>query len=218
MRPRSFYFLLLLLYSCTPQYERPLQFPPLGPVRFDMPQPGQRSYYRAFTCILKNGVQYLEYLPDTLMLEVAGAERGAFILRECAPTAQEEPYLYRLKIDDDALFILPVRDQRFLSGELFSGLDQPLPLSPCSGPVITNLAWKIEGSNGAQPLVSCYDGYSSLGLLTVWQDTRRMAGDGPGFMYVYSAEAGLERCSKFYLPRRKSEQRGKGWMLIKPGD
>lgn len=128
-----------------------------GPVRFDQLQIGQRSRYLLFRCLSEpdTRAQRIGYLGDTLVMEISGADRGAFIVREyLVPGSNalraDEPgleagkvYQYRLWVDEDSLYVGPLRGERFVRSRLFSGLNQPLPLAPCSGALRIALTWRL---------------------------------------------------------------------------
>lgn len=220
-----------LFFSCTPKIvETGSATAYRGPVRFDQLQIGQRSRYLSFRCLSNKDTdsKWIEYQGDTLVMEISGADRSAFIVREYLTPGSNtlhddesgleagKVYRYRLWADDDSLSVGPLHGERAVRSRLFSGLSQPLPLAPCFGALRIALTWRLDLKGQVQ--TACIADHHQLGrlyaLLNAHQDTRRVGGDGPGFLYAYSGESGLVRCSKFHYSRSAPQLNGHGWDLI----
>lgn len=178
---------------------------------------GQRSRYVRFagTDYYASSQQNISFQPDTLVLEVTGEVGGGFVVGE---TFKGQTVEYFMVLDGEYLTISRP-EPSFESLQLFEVLgwnrSLKLPLK-IDGPQIHMVGWHTS-----LEYCECYgEGYlsnyqllsSTYARANVVVDNRAMAGDGPGYTWIYSRESGIIRSS--WVSWWPPNQAG-GWALLK---
>ncbi len=221
MRSVIMLVLLSVVSSCADddpvgkKWMNPLEgLPDNGPVRFDEPAIGQRSYYVSFRAYNDNtpgNVRY-EYITDTLVLAITGKETVGWIVNEFITegstsrqsadddTPLDSVYVTMLQIDADSIYIGNSSGESFYSN--FFGIRGnslfKLPLSLVAEPSKQNPTCSPFASRNADTMEYSIN-YTQLGQtydhLNVYADNSMTATDGPALMYAYSASTGFVRMS-----------------------
>ncbi len=231
------FLILSVVCSCSDEgpvskkWQDPLEgLPDNGPVRFDEPAIGQRSYYvsfRATNDFISENVQY-EYITDTLVLAITGKESVGWIVNEFIAegstsrqsadddTPLDSVYVTMLQIDADSIYIGNLSGESYYSN--FFGIRGnslfKLPLSLVAEPSKQNPTCSPFASRNADTMEYSIN-YTQLGQtydhLNVYADNSMTATDGPALMYVYSPSYGFVRMSAInpWVPDEAT-----GWDLI----
>jgi len=213
----------LALFSCSsdeptpktndPQYEDPLEgLPDKGPVRFDNPEIGQRSYYTFFEATEDNSSHEVSfnYTADTLVLAITGQESGKWIVKEFLTQASnsktsddgywssvpDSVIVRYLEFENDSVyFSKPTEADPF--SFVFVGNKITLPLSPVDDPAPLNPDCLPMFGLGSTIWMQYTVNYSQHGQtfdhLNNYFDYRAMTYDGLGFMYAYEPSYGIVR-------------------------
>ncbi|HEX6893507.1 MAG TPA: hypothetical protein VF141_22500 [Chryseolinea sp.] len=210
--------LSLALLACSsddPQIltdDDPLKgLPDKGPIRFDNPEVGQRSFYVFFKAT-KNNTQEVtfEYMPDTLVLAITGKEGDKWILNEFLANGSESKtsangnwssladvvITRHLEVEaDSAFFSRPAGADPF--SFVFVGESRTVPLLPVEDPAPINVNCMPKLAYASTLWMQYTVNYSQFGQtfqhLNNYFDYRPMATDGSGFMYAYGSQHGLVR-------------------------
>jgi|JI102314A2RNA_FD_contig_31_4888597_length_1553_multi_3_in_0_out_0_3 hypothetical protein len=235
MRCINFIVIVLIGIGCTSEItpeviEDPLLgLPDLGPVRFDAPAIGQRSYYTYFTAL--SGEEF-NYSGDTIVMAITGINSSGWELKEfltkqsVSKTNKTENHTWKafadsifvssLNIQSDSIVV--TRPAQFayntfsLAGKRNAFQFLPVPDSePLNSECLplfdyASTRW-VEYSTNFSNLGTTYD------RLNLHFDYRDMTTDGFGFMYVYSPSSGFVRLTwiSFWNLNKVS-----GWDLVNP--
>jgi hypothetical protein len=228
MRSRGLFLIMSLLISCIDHQDivndikilvwtDPLKgLPDEGPVQFDNPVIGQRSYYvffRAFQEAPANNVRY-EYITDTLAVGISGKNATHWILKEfftagsySFQTAEggfntDSVYVTLMQIKGDSInFIRPSPELYSTYFFYFEIVDRlAFPLSKASDPAPQNPTCSPFFDHSFSGMEYALD-YAQLGQtfdhLNIHADYSRIESDGPGLMYVYGSSHGFVRRTGF---------------------
>lgn len=222
--------LIALSVSCSddgPVSEKkqdPLEgLPDAGPVRFDNPVIGQRSYYIYFHAFNKTDTEDIrfEYTTDTLVMAVTGKESGRWTLKEFITDgstflSSDTVFTLSLQIESDSASFADPSDGRYYSN--FFGI-------PPGGSIKFPMSLIAEPSKEnptCSPFASLYSNdmefarnYTQFGQtfdhLNIYQDYTETVTDGLGLMYVYSPSDGFVRMTVF---NPWVSEKVTGWDLI----
>jgi hypothetical protein len=183
--------------------------PDKGPVSFDQPAIGQRSYYvnfRAFNKTATEDVRF-EYSTDTLVMAVTGRESDRWILKEfitegSTSLPSDTIFTLSLRIESDfASFSEPSGGSyysNFLAIRYGESIKFPMLLiaepskeNPTCSPFASINSNEMEFARNYTQFGQTFD------HLNIYQDYTATATDGAGFMYVYSPINGFVRMTVF---------------------
>jgi hypothetical protein len=185
--------------------------PDNGPIKFDNPQVGQRSFYVFFKAS-KNNTQEVtfEYIPDTLVLAIVGKEADKWIINEFLAKGSDsktsENGAWSSLADsvitrhpevkaDSAFFSRPAGVYPF--SFVFVGESRTVPLLPVEDPAPLNVNCMPKLEYASNLWMQYTVNYSQFGQtfqhLNNYFDYRPMGTDGLGFMYAYGPQYGLVR-------------------------
>lgn len=192
--------------------------PDSGPVRFDDPVIGQRSYYVFFNAVKDPSSQEVsfQYDTDTLVLAITAKESGNWLIKEFFTngslsklpsgggewtTIADTVIERHLQVTPDSLhFSVPPGGDYFAPiFPLFEGEKCSLPRSLVSDPEpLTTECLPLFGYASTQWMEYTLN-YTQFGQtfdhLNNYFDYRQMSGDGHGFMYAYGPLYGMVRWS-----------------------
>jgi hypothetical protein len=210
-----------IVSSCTDEepvvkkWRDPLEgLPDKGPLRFDEPAIGQRSYFvsfRATNDFTTEEVQY-EYVGDTLVLAITGKQSDYWILNEFITQGSssrlsleddsvlDSVYVTTLRIDSDSVYFGDPSGKSYFSNFFGIPANSLFKLSlalvtesakenPTCSPFLSRNADSMEFSLNYIQLGQTYV------HLNVYGDNSMTATDGPALMYVYAPSYGFVRMS-----------------------
>jgi hypothetical protein len=211
--------LLCFIVSCSDDESRkvwpdPLEgLPDEGPVRFDDPAIGQRSYYVSFKAFDDDAIESVKYEnhTDTVVLAITGKESVHWIVKEFLTegstirqasddSSLDSVYVTMLRIDSDSIYLGNPSGEPYYSyffairrDDLFT-----LPLSLITEPAKQNPTCSPFSSRNADAMEYALN-YAQLGQtfdhLNVYADNSMTALDGPALMYAYAPSYGFVRMS-----------------------
>jgi hypothetical protein len=210
--------LITLSNSCSDDAPVPLSeerpdplngLPDAGPVRFDNPVIGQRSYYVFFRAYNKTDTEDIrfEYTTDTLVMAVTGKESDRWILKEFITEgstflSSDTVFTLSLRIESDAASFSGPSDGSYYSnffairhGESIKFpmvlIAEPSNENPTCSPFASINSNEMEFSRNYTQFGQTYE------HVNIYQDYSATATDGPGLMYVYSPANGFVRMTVF---------------------
>ena len=242
MRCAIFFLVMLALARCVDHQDiineikiitwtDPLKgLPDKGPLRFDLPEIGQRSYYvyfKASSLGPGSNVQY-EYLTDTLVVAISEKKSTSWILKEYFTAGSfsfhsqdgtfdtDSVYVTIMSVDQDSVFFARPHPDLYSTYFFYFERDQSikLPLAPVSDPALQNANcspfYYDHFPNGMEYTLD----YEQLGQtfdhLNIFADYSELEVDGPGLMYVYDPAHGFVRRTGFNPWTSKAG----GWDLV----
>ena len=200
----------------------------LDHVRFDTLAVGQRSHYLYFRCTHygdpSHGTQ--TYVPDTLMLVVAGQEGDRFRIEESLTAGSasrhgaghlsdpDTTYTYWMQSMGDSLFVLNPEGSSFLGSRIFLAGRQRFSLAPVAGPLTTFIGWQPNLPYHESRVTAYASNHAQFGRsfdrLNILQDNRDMQFDAPGYLFAYAGDHGLARWARYSWWTLE----GTGWDLL----
>lgn len=234
MRFINFIAIVLIGASCSPEItpeelEDPLLgLPDLGPVRFDAPAIGQRSYYAYFT--LMSGEEF-NYSGDTIVLAITGINPSGWVLKEfltnqsVSKTKSENQtwkvfadsiFVSNLNIQSDSIVVTRPAEFAYNTFSLVGKRNAFQLVSVPDSEPFNAECLPLFGYASTRWVEYCTN-FNNLGTtytrLNLHFDYRDMATDGFGFMYVYSPSFGFVRLTWIsYWDLNKV----RGWDLVIP--
>lgn len=236
MRSLIVVLLFYLLVGCnddetTRIWPDPLEgLPNAGPLKFDAPAIGQRSYYISFRGV-KDGtsetVRY-EHTNDTIVLAITGTESNRWIVKEYLTPGSDirqaagedasldSVFVTRLMIDTDSIYfgdptgapyysyLFAISKNDFFSLPM-SLIDEPATQNPSCSPFIARKSDEMQYALGYTLFGQTFD------HLNIYPDNSMTATDGPALMYVYAPEYGIVRMS---VINPMAPERATGWDLV----
>lgn len=215
----------------TRTWPDPLEgLPDNGPLRFDAPAIGQRSYYISFRGYKEPNSQSVvyEYTRDTLVLAITGQESNYWIIKEFltlgsdirqaagADASLDSVYVIRLKTDTDSVYLGDPTGKSYYS--YFFAIDQnklfSLPLSLIDEPAAQNPTCSpfiARNSDAMQYALNYTQKGQTFDHLNIYADNSMTATDGPALMYVYGKAYGFVRMS---VINPMVSERATGWDLV----
>ena len=241
MRSTVFFLALAMLFSCIDEQTiiheivfinvkpDPLKgIPDEGPLQFDNPAIGQRSYYvsfKAFLDIATKNARY-EYVTDTLVLGIAGKESDHWILKEFLTPGSysiqtkkgdfktDSVYVTLIQLTPDSIIFSRPSTTLFSTYFFtFYGNNRlSLPLVPVTEPAKQNPTCSPFFSLWPDTMGYSLN-YSQLGQtfdhLNIYVDNTEVELDGSTLMYVYGHSYGFVRATV----QSELIQNLKGWDL-----
>jgi len=227
MRSPAFFLAFAMLISCIDEQTiineiviinvkpDPLKgIPDEGPLQFDNPAIGQRSYYVFFKAFRDNGTNNAryEYTTDTLVLGIAGKESDRWILKEfLTPGSQsiqtnkgyfktDSVYVTLFQLTPDSIIFSRPSNSLF-STYFFTFYENnrlSLSLAPVTEPAKQNPACSPFFSLWPDTMGYALD-YSQLGQtfdhVNIYVDNTKVELDGAALMYVYGHTYGFVRAT-----------------------
>lgn len=226
MRHTGLLLISLLLFSCTsndlspidpavPGRPNPLEgLSDKGPIRFDNPAIGQRSYYVFFDAEFDSQTEKasIQYSSDTLVLAITGKESVHWVLKDFLTDGSisrkdktggywggwvDSVFVRHLRLDADSIHIVRPPNAEFSSFvfQIFERKKITFPVSLISYPAVLNAnCLPFDHPLGGEFMEYTLD-YTQLGQtfdhLNNYFDNRGMEGDGLGYMYAYSHSVGV---------------------------
>jgi hypothetical protein len=190
--------------------------PDAGPVRFDNPAIGQRSYYVLLKASVNGATHEVvyEYGPDTLVIAITGKNASQWIMKDFLTPGSysiqtdkgtfsfDSVFVTLLEINADSIaFTRPANDIYSTYFFIFS-YDGRLafPLALVSEPSQQNPDCSPYFYLDHEPMAYALN-YTQLGQtfdhLNVYMDYSEIATDGAGLMYIYGPSSGFVRMTAY---------------------
>jgi len=186
--------------------------PDEGPIRFDNPTIGQRSYYAYFKATYDNTTKNVnfEYTTDTLVLAITRQDADHWIVKEFLTDGSasnlpsggvwsgwaDSVFVRHLRVDSDSIYFTRPASANLFSF-LFVGEKRKFPLQLVTDSTPLNPGCLPTFGYSSEEWMQYTLDYTQFGQtfnhLNDYFDYREMAGDGLGFMYVYSPSSGIVR-------------------------
>lgn len=185
--------------------------PDAGPLRFDNPAIGQRSYYAYFKAVLDlntKAVTY-EYTADTIVLAITGKKGSQWIAKDFLTPGSysiqkkdgtfkyDSVFVTLMDIDTDSIaFTRPAPDIYSTYFFIFNGARFAIPLAPVSEPAAQNPTCSPFFFSGSDTMAYALN-YTQLGQtydhLNIYMDFSQVEIDGAGITYAYEPPDGFVR-------------------------
>lgn len=224
IRPLAFVLIFSIIISCVDDQSiineiifitvkpDPLKgLPDAGPLRFDSPAIGQRSYYayfKAFTDKTTGAVHY-EYSTDTIVLAITGKKGDQWIVKDFLTPGSysiqtkkgtfnyDSVFVTLMDIDTDSIaFTRPAPDIYSTYFFVFNNARFAIPLSPVSEPAAQNPTCSPFLFFGSDTMAYALN-YTQLGQtfdhVNIYMDYSEVETDGAGITYVYEPPEGFVR-------------------------
>lgn len=219
----------------VPEKEEPKEFidplagfPDEGPVSFENPVVGQRSYYVLFEAVKTGDNINFQYKPDTLVFAITKKESGVWVVTEFlteGSNSRVKPegsyfgawgdtlFLSNLEFESDSIHFYKDPDKLFVS--FASHREQKFPLQPVADNVRKNPdGLPVFGASGTR-WMEYTENLTVLGKtfprLNMYFDYTEMSTDGYGYTYVYDSSDGLVRSA---WVNYWSSDEAAGWDLL----
>jgi hypothetical protein len=245
MKTLGFLLISLFLFTCTtddsntidppvPASPNPLEgLPDSGPIRFDNPAIGQRSYYVYFDAEFDFPTKKasFQYSSDTLVLAITGKESEYWVLKDFLTDGSisksssggywsgwaDSVFIRHLRVDADSIHILrpPNADYFSFVFHILETQKITFPVSLVSDPAALNPdCLPFDRPLWGEFMEYTLD-YTQLGQtfdhLNNYFNNRGMETDGFGYLYAYSHPVGIVRVAwvnAWYL------NEAEGWDLV----